>query len=74
MIDEFLPSDQIGELQILANKMLNIFGDTSYTNRESLNLQWLNFHNLFRRNVYRKVLTKSDYQLLRNASKSAKVT
>lgn len=74
VIDEFLPSDQIGELQILANKMLNIFGDTSYTNRESLNLQWLNFHNLFRRNVYRKVLTKSDYQLLRNASKSAKVT
>ena len=74
MVDNLLPPDQIKALQETAAKVLDKVGDQSYSNRESINLQWINLHNLFRRNMKKKVINKKDFELIRNASEAARVS
>lgn len=74
VVDDLLPEDQIKALRKTAEKVLNRVGDVSPANRESLNLQWINLHTLFKRNATRKVITKKDFQLIQNASEAARVS
>lgn len=74
VVDDLLPEDQISKLRKTAEKVLNRVGDISQGNRESINLQWVNLHNLFKRNFTRKVMTNTDFQLIRNASEAARVS
>ncbi|XP_074604826.1 2-oxoglutarate and iron-dependent oxygenase domain-containing protein 3-like [Brevipalpus obovatus] len=72
VVDNLLPPDQIRALQETAARVLDKVGDQSYSNRESINLQWVNLHNLFRRNLKKKVINKKDMGLIRNASEAAR--
>ena len=73
LTDNLLPEDQVLKLRSLATKLIDKVGDTSYANRESINLQWINLHNLYKRNVTKKVLKDWEFDLIRNASIAARV-
>ncbi|XP_015794884.1 2-oxoglutarate and iron-dependent oxygenase domain-containing protein 3 [Tetranychus urticae] len=70
--DDLLPNDQILKLRSLATKVIDKVGDTSYANRESINLQWINLHNLYKRNATKRVLRDVEFDLIRNASLAAR--
>lgn len=71
--DSLLKPTEIKRLRHLAAKITEEIGYQSYTNRESINLRWMNLHVLFRKNKTNSVLKDKDYKLIRKASLAAKV-
>lgn len=71
--DSLMKPCEIARLRKLAAKITEQIGFQSYTNRESINLRWMNLHVLFRKNKTNSILKAKDYQLIRKASLAAKV-
>jgi hypothetical protein len=71
--DSLLKPCEISRLRKLAAKITEEVGYQSYTNRESINLRWMNLHVLFRKNKTSSVLKQKDYKLIHKASLEAKV-
>ena len=72
--DELVPQNEIINLKHLAEKAIDEIGETTASNRESHNLQWVNLHNIFRKLPSKNLLTDQDFQALNQTSIMAKVS
>lgn len=72
--DTLMKPCEIARLRRLAANITESIGYQSYSNRESINLRWMNLHVLFRKNKTKHVLRQKDYDLIRKASLTAKVS
>ncbi|XP_015785926.1 2-oxoglutarate and iron-dependent oxygenase domain-containing protein 3 [Tetranychus urticae] len=70
--DELVSRADTMKLRQLAMKVIDRMGQTNFHNRESINLKWINLHNLFRNGTENGVLTESDFQLIKNTSEAAR--
>lgn len=72
--DTLMTPNETARLRHLAQKITEEIGYQSYSNRESINLKWMNLHKLFRLQKEKgNVLKEKDYQLIKKASENAKV-
>lgn len=71
--DELISQEDTIKLRQLAMKVIDRMGQTNFHNRESINLKWINLHNLFRNGTSSGVLTENDFQLIKNTSEAARV-
>lgn len=72
--DYLVDDEAINRLQLIADNYTELFGETTTTNRESYNLQWINLHSIFRKPHGKGLISDDDYQLLLNVSQAAKVS
>ncbi|RWS09666.1 potassium channel subfamily T member 2-like protein, partial [Dinothrombium tinctorium] len=69
--DALVTAAEAQTLRKMAQRLIDAIGDTSTYNRESLNLKWVNLHNVFRK-APRKLFSKRDFDLIKNTSELAK--
>ena len=73
--DELVDKEDIMKLRKLAERLTEEVGYQSYSNRESINLKWINLHKLFRMQKEKKnILKQKEYELIKKASEAAKVS
>ena len=73
--DTLMKPEENARLRLLAQNITETIGYQSYSNRESINLKWMNLHKLFRLQKEKgNVLKEKDYQLIKKASENAKVS
>ena len=72
--DTLMTQNETARLRYLAQKITEEIGYQSYSNRESINLKWMNLHKLFKLHKEKgNVLREKDYELIKKASENAKV-
>lgn len=72
--DDLLNKTDLVKLRKMAMRVIDKIGDTNFYNQESINLKWINLHNLFRKGPKAKVFSDTDFQLIKNASEAARVS
>ncbi|RWS29611.1 2-oxoglutarate and iron-dependent oxygenase domain-containing protein 3-like isoform X1, partial [Leptotrombidium deliense] len=70
--DNLVTVEEASKLRKLAEKLINRIGDSSRYIRESLNLKWVNLHNVFRKGAQLKIFTEKDYKLIRKTGDAVK--
>lgn len=72
--DELMDKNDLVELRKMAIRLIDKLGDTTFRNRESINLKWINLHNVFRKGPQAKVFREKDFQLINKAAERARVS
>lgn len=72
--DELVNKTDVLKLRKMAIKLIDKIGDTNFHNRESINLKWVNLHNVFRKGPAAKVFSNKDFQLINRAAEAARVS
>lgn len=72
--DELLNKTDVLKLRKMAMKIIDKIGDTNFHNRESINLKWVNLHNVFRKGPSAEVFSEKDFKLVAKAAEAARVS
>jgi len=72
--DTLINETDVINFRKLAIKLIDNIGDTNIHTRESLNLKWINLHNVFTKGAANGLLTKKDFKLIKKVTSAAKVS